>query len=742
MLIFEDFSTLSPQGIIVKKLTNLSELFSKNQEYCDNFNFYFCVRSNDSLNNHLKLMYKSYIDEIINQLENFGIKFRYYIFDDKNDPMNKNINHYLSSIVLVDKRGIFISCLDNSNEHSLLTELQKKINEMLDPSKINIIETDDKIEKLKYKELKNIIENYNDRNDDSIDVLNFLFENVSKIEVIFKKSFFIQNYEEKNIILYHRPEIIRSFNSDNQIYLNTFNKYLIDYKIMNEFTFLEKEINYLSSSLILKNYYNFLNSFGLYFPLNQFRIKVVENLYKTGETRLFSYINLKNLIDPITIHQIIKINEITTEFKSNLNFNFTLKLKVIRNLLSLLNNEDLVKLNDYRLLVVTILDYNDVSALDMLLKSFKIYNKWNEEVKVLFFFETNIFSDMKIKIQNSGFLINCSLYRLSKKINFYNLLLLEKNNIFFLDIERKVLFKGNSSAADVENLYLKIIQNTFKDEKLIHKHNEFQILNKLFIFISKFAHESVLKTIDYNFVFSFVKKNIFNCLKNFSHILENVCLKMYFKARRNEINKMQKLFNEFKELEKITNINDYISIDFDLIETLTLTIGFKCDICLHAFKENENQYFCYWCNYYFCVDCGETINEGKSGIEKLFHSHNLIYINVGSKQFLKDIDLYKLGHNVVQRHFPDTNNQSHIAHCDCCYNFILNCPRFICLNCRPGALAFGGYRDYCEQCFRILTNPSHNMHNQYKNKCLKKDNHDVNHNYLRVHYSSGNYQAF
>ena len=57
----------------------------------------------------------------------------------------------------------------------------------------------DKIEKLKYKELKNIIENYNDRNDDSIDVLNFLFENVSKIEVNFKKSLFIQNYVDMGV---------------------------------------------------------------------------------------------------------------------------------------------------------------------------------------------------------------------------------------------------------------------------------------------------------------------------------------------------------------------------------------------------------------------------------------------------------------------------------------------------------------------------------------------------------------
>jgi hypothetical protein len=95
-----------------------------------------------------------------------------------------------------------------------------------------------------------------------------------------------------------------------------------------------------------------------------------------------------------------------------------------------------------------------------------------------------------------------------------------------------------------------------------------------------------------------------------------------------------------------------------LVDKINFGFGSKCSGCEIDLKDYEPQYYCFFCDIYFCPKCGDTVDETKCGSASLFHPHNLVWIDVKKisiddkktsfvdakkKSGMKNIDRYKLG---------------------------------------------------------------------------------------------------
>ena len=91
-------------------------------------------------------------------------------------------------------------------------------------------------------------------------------------------------------------------------------------------------------------------------------------------------------------------------------------------------------------------------------------------------------------------------------------------------------------------------------------------------------------------------------------------------------------------------------------ETVSLEFGTECSACNKILKLYDAQYYCYFCKIWFCAECGDKDDYiAKKGSNRLVHPHNLVWINVASKEGMKDIDIYKFGKNLTF----DENIQNH-----------------------------------------------------------------------------------
>jgi len=192
------------------------------------------------------------------------------------------------------------------------------------------------------------------------------------------------------------------------------------------------------------------------------------------------------------------------------------------------------------------------------------------------------------------------------------------------------------------------------------------------------------------------------------------------------------------------------------MKTVDIKLGQDCKNCKCG-KEKlfsyRGQYFCYWCNEYYCEKCGDTFDKSKKGLEKLVHYHNIIYlindISPEDDDFMKDIDLFKLGRpNIIEEcknaeNIDDLFSNRHYINCDYCDSELDQNFRYICLNCNPGYIK-DSLVDFCQNCFDYFRG---------KNKCIPSINseesilirncHDFQrHNYLRVIASFGDYNKY
>ena len=202
---------------------------------------------------------------------------------------------------------------------------------------------------------------------------------------------------------------------------------------------------------------------------------------------------------------------------------------------------------------------------------------------------------------------------------------------------------------------------------------------------------------------------------------------------------------EYKIAEQVlSNFHSIISKDqiestLELMKTLKILSGSNCSKCTVGII-NEHQFYCHICNLYYCLTCGNTVDESKSGMEKLIDIHDLIFIPKLNDYSNIIVDEDRLGKNLASSN-KEISNRDHSACCNSDCDSFSNTTRFICLTCRPGYCR--NMVDYCQACIDILINPNHEKHVEKVNYMMKKDNHDIkSHVYLRLWYSTGSYYDY
>ena len=190
--------------------------------------------------------------------------------------------------------------------------------------------------------------------------------------------------------------------------------------------------------------------------------------------------------------------------------------------------------------------------------------------------------------------------------------------------------------------------------------------------------------------------------------------------------------NELK-LKKMHIRQTYFNQNNDnLFEKLSFNFGSICNNCNLDLKEYSPQYYCYFCDIYFCPKCGDKIDISKNGSHSLIHPHNMIWIDVKTRTGMLNIEKYKMGSNKIF----DDNLKNFQANCDGCGGKMGN-SRWVCLSCRPGQYLGGGYIDLCENCMKIIKNKETGPAMEALRETLKYENHDNDsHIYLRILFAS------
>ena len=116
--------------------------------------------------------------------------------------------------------------------------------------------------------------------------------------------------------------------------------------------------------------------------------------------------------------------------------------------------------------------------------------------------------------------------------------------------------------------------------------------------------------------------------------------------REKESNLLQKVIeNEINSLCQDKIIIDHTS---RILTTIDISKGKSCSKCLISIDNYLSQYYCYWCDIYFCFTCGGSYDLTKQGLEVLPHFHNLILLNVKhNSRAMKNIVKVKLGNTVI-----------------------------------------------------------------------------------------------
>jgi len=287
--------------------------------------------------------------------------------------------------------------------------------------------------------------------------------------------------------------------------------------------------------------------------------------------------------------------------------------------------------------------------------------------------------------------------------------------------------------------------------------------------VSEIDHK-VLKLIRQNMIF--FQKTMKNNIKHYSFLFEYVesrdtiigesldvvgynasKLKLNIFVRKHEAIFINKFISN--KISKILPL-DVFEIENNIMKTVDIKLGQDCKNCKCG-KEKlfsyYGQYYCFWCNEYYCEKCGDIFDKPNKGLEKLVHYHNMIYIinNKTSEDddFLMNIDLFKLGRpNIIEEcknteNIDDLFSDTHYIDCDYCDAELDQNFRYICLNCNPGYIK-DSLVDFCQSCFDYFRGK-----NDFKppikseESILIRNSHDIQrHNYLRVIASFGDYNKY
>ncbi len=208
-----------------------------------------------------------------------------------------------------------------------------------------------------------------------------------------------------------------------------------------------------------------------------------------------------------------------------------------------------------------------------------------------------------------------------------------------------------------------------------------------------------------------------------------------FECLKKEKEYIQDILNDIFTIEEIEKYN------FEINEIPNFSIKIEstnsCNICQIVLDISNLQYYCYFCNIFFCTKCVNEQKENFTGFNSLVHKeHNLIVFQNPDVKNLVNIPKYKLGNNLFTLFEENQLQKLHKFGCDVCGKFINHDDRFICLNCRPGLLQNGGFTDICSNCFEKI-----HEKNQ-PNSIPPNNSHKKNHIYLHLIYSGVDYYDF
>ena len=117
----------------------------------------------------------------------------------------------------------------------------------------------------------------------------------------------------------------------------------------------------------------------------------------------------------------------------------------------------------------------------------------------------------------------------------------------------------------------------------------------------------------------------------------------YLSIRKSDLNKINPVLNRIYELIPCSKIQE----DLEVLETFNVVWGTGMPLMQKGIKTFDKQYFCFWCKIYFCPECGDKVDNTKTGNDRLVHPHNMIWIGISNEDGLKEIEVYKLGRNIM-----------------------------------------------------------------------------------------------
>ena len=215
--------------------------------------------------------------------------------------------------------------------------------------------------------------------------------------------------------------------------------------------------------------------------------------------------------------------------------------------------------------------------------------------------------------------------------------------------------------------------------------------------------------------------------------INNVTIKLSFREAEYKI--AEEVLSNFHSIIS----KDQIETSLELMKILKITSGSNCSKCSVGIVE-DYQYYCHICNLYYCLACGNKVDESKSGMEKLIDIHNLIFIPKLNDYSNIIVDVDRLGKNLASSN-KEISDRNHEAYCNGGCDSFSETSRFVCLTCNPGVCR--NMNDYCQACINIFINPNHESYVEKMNDIMENDKHDIkNHVYLRLWYSSGSYHNY
>jgi thiol-disulfide isomerase/thioredoxin len=385
-------------------------------------------------------------------------------------------------------------------------------------------------------------------------------------------------------------------------------------------------------------------------------------------------------------------------------------------------------------------------------KTFLEKNKWNK-FETIFEHYVNIkpHCDLCPPVEEDMEETPCDICNNNDAANVYGVQFIP--HIALIDPKGKIRYLGSPTGLDLEKVINQLLENAeveIKSEKEEGKsqpgsqisisEDVFDKLNKLYEFSQDFKSKNDLENLDYHGEFLFEASLDANVKQDFSDIeYTKVNSTEIVELRKQEYDNFMENFN--KEFPDYKNYS-WLKINLKCLETLDISLPEKiyCSKCQADVLSDQGVYYCYWEKIFFCEECTESLlsKEGKSKL--VDPDHNLLYFKTRNQEHLKRLDLERLGNNLFSSVEESKLSTQHMACCNGCDGGFKDLVRFVCVSCNPGSLPRGGYSDYCENCVKVLRNPSHEKYEIIKSNY---PGHDHNtHVYLRLVFNAKNYYEF